>query len=78
MMFKKAKREALGPPDWILLFTTLAIIALGLMMVYSSTSDLGYRDHGDAAHFFRRQLTWLLIGFVAMIIAMRIPYRHWT
>ena len=77
-MFKKAEREALGSPDWILLFTTLAIIALGLMMVYSSTSDLGYRDHGDAAHFFRRQLTWLLVGLVAMIITMRIPYRHWT
>jgi cell division protein FtsW len=78
MMFKKAKREVLGPPDWILLFTTLAIVALGLMMVYSSTSDLGYRDYDDAAYFFKRQLTWLLVGFVAMIIAMRIPYRHWT
>ena len=77
-MFKKAEREALGPPDWILLFTTLAIIALGLMMVYSSTSDLGYRDYGDAAYFFKRQAIWLLVGFVAMIIAMRIPYRHWT
>lgn len=77
-MFKRAKREVLGPPDWILLFTTLAIVALGLMMVYSSTSDLGYRDYDDAAYFFKRQLTWLLVGFVAMIIAMRIPYRHWT
>ena len=77
-MFKKAQREALGPPDWILLFTTLAIIALGLMMVYSSTSDLGYRLHGDAAHFVKRQAIWLLVGFVAMIIAMQVPYRHWT
>jgi cell division protein FtsW len=79
MMFKRAQREALGPPDWILLFTTLAIIALGLMMVYSSTSDMAYRDFdGDAAHFFRRQVTWLLVGFVAMIIAIRLPYRFWT
>jgi cell division protein FtsW len=78
MMFKRAKREVLGPPDWILLFTTLAIIALGLMMVYSSTSDLGYRDYDDAAYFFKRQAIWLLVGFVAMIVAMRIPYRHWT
>ena len=77
-MFKKVKGEALGPPDWILLFTTLAIIALGLMMVYSSTSDLGYRDEGNAAHYFKRQLLFLLVGFVAMIVAMRLPYRHWT
>ena len=77
-MFKRAKREVLGPPDWILLFTSLSIIALGLMMVYSSSSDLGYRDYEDAAYFFKRQLVWLLIGFVAMIVAMRVPYRHWT
>lgn len=78
-MFKRASKEVLGSPDWILLFTTLAIIALGLMMVYSSTSDLGYREYdGDAAYFFKRQLMWLGVGFVAMIIAMRIPYRHWT
>jgi cell division protein FtsW len=77
-MFKRANREALGPPDWILFFTTLAIIALGLMMVYSSTSDLGYRDYGDAAHYVKRQALWLLVGMVAMIVVMRVPYRYWT
>lgn len=78
-MFKRVQREDLGPPDWILLFTTLAIIALGLMMVYSSTSDMAYRDYeGDAAHFFKRQVTWLLVGSVAMIVAIRLPYRFWT
>jgi cell division protein FtsW len=79
MMFKRAKTEVLGPPDWILLFTTLAIIAMGLMMVYSSTSDLAYHEfEGDAAYFFKRQLLWLGIGFVAMMIAIRVPYHYWT
>ncbi len=78
-MFKRGKRESLGQPDWILFFTTMAIIALGLMMVYSSTSDLSYRDYeGDAGHYIRRQTLWLLIGFVAMIVAMQLPYRFWT
>ena len=77
-MFKRAKRETLGSPDWILLFTTLAIIALGMMMVYSSTSDLGYRDYGDPAHYVKRQALWLLVGMVAMIVVMRVPYRYWT
>lgn len=76
-MFRKAKTEILGPPDWILLGTTLAIIALGLMMVYSSTSDMGYREHGDAAYFFRRQVWWMLVGLVAMFVAARMPYRYW-
>ena len=76
-MFRKPKTEILGSPDWILLSTALALIALGLMMVYSSTSDLGYREYGDAAYFFRRQVWWLLVGLVAMFVVARVPYRHW-
>jgi cell division protein FtsW len=77
MMIKKTNAEVLGPIDWILLGITTALVALGLMMVFSSTSDLGYRLHGDAAYFFKRQLQWVAIGLVAMFIAARLPYRHW-
>lgn len=76
-MFRKAKTQVLGSPDWILLFTTLALIALGLMMVYSSSSDLGYRDYDDAAYFFKRQVRWLAVGAVVMFLATRMHYRHW-
>jgi cell division protein FtsW len=76
-MFRKAKAEILGPPDWILLSTTLAIVALGLMMVYSSTSDLGYRVHDDSAYYFMRQIVWLFVGLVGLFVAARLPYRHW-
>jgi cell division protein FtsW len=76
-MFRSSKAEAQGSPDWILLSITLALIALGLMMVYSSTSDLGYREYGDAAHYFKRQVRFLLVGLVAMLVVARIPYRYW-
>lgn len=76
-MAKRSKPEALGSPDWPLLGTTVGLIALGLMMIYSATSDLGYREYDDAAYFFKRQLMWLAIGVVAMFIASRIPYRYW-
>ncbi len=47
-------------------------------MVYSSTFDMGYRLKGDAAYYFERQMMWLGIGTVAMLIAARMHYRHWT
>jgi cell division protein FtsW len=47
------------------------------MMVYSSTTDMGYRVYDDAAFFFKRQLVWLAIGLVAMFVATRMHYRHW-
>jgi cell division protein FtsW len=77
-MASRAKKKAeMGSPDWILLGAVAALIAIGLMVVYSSTFDLGYRLYGDEAHFFRRQLIFMGIGAVGMIVAMRMHYRHW-
>jgi cell division protein FtsW len=76
-MAEKASKKELGAPDWTLLGATAALVALGLMMVYSSTTDLGYRLYGDPAYFFRRQLIWLGIGLLAMFVAIRFPYRYW-
>jgi cell division protein FtsW len=76
-MTRTEKQGQLGSPDWVLLSITLALVALGLMVVYSSTSDMGYREYGDAAHFFKRQLMWLGIGLVVMFAAIRLRYHHW-
>ncbi|MGD2205259.1 MAG: putative peptidoglycan glycosyltransferase FtsW [Anaerolineae bacterium] len=73
----KSKTETLGQPDWILLLAVAGLIAVGLMMVYSSTFDMGYRGFDDTAYFFKRQVRWLVIGTVAMYIASRMHYRHW-
>jgi cell division protein FtsW len=76
-MATESRTRKLGSPDWALLGATAGLVALGLMMVYSATSDLGYREYGDAAYFFRRQLLWLGIGLVAMFVAIRLPYWYW-
>jgi cell division protein FtsW len=76
-MWKRSKPETMGPPDWLLVSATLSLLALGLMMVYSSSCDLGYRDFGDPAYFFKRQLVWLALGTVAMLVTSRMHYRHW-
>jgi cell division protein FtsW len=77
-MASGTKSQKPGPIDWQLLGVTAALITLGLMLVYSSSSDLGYREYSGADHFFKRQLMWLGIGLVAMLIVSRIPYRYWT
>jgi len=76
-MSKKANAQLLGPPDWTLVTITLVLCALGLMMVYSASSDLGYRDFDDPAYFLKRQLIWLGIGLLGMFIAARLPYQLW-
>lgn len=76
-MAKRSSSEELGAPDWTLLGATAGLVAVGLMVVYSATSDLGYREYGDAAYFFKRQLIWVSIGLVVMFAAIRFPYWHW-
>lgn len=78
-MAQKPESAGRGRPDWILLAATTALLALGLMMVYSSTVDLGYREYqGDATHFLDRQLIFLGAGVLAMFIASQVHYRHLT
>lgn len=77
-MAKQEESSKRGSVDWTLVGIVAALAAIGLMMVYSSSSDLGYRLKGDTAYFFKRQLQWLAVGLALMIIASRISYHHLT
>lgn len=60
--------------DMPLAVTIGALLIFGLMMVYSATFDWSYREHGNPATIFMRQLQWVGIGLVCMFIAARVNY----
>lgn len=66
---------------FFLLAATVGILcAFGAMMVLSASSVVALADYGSSWFFFRRQLLWLLVGAVALVIMSRIPYqilRRW-
>ncbi len=66
-----------GKIDSWLLVVVLALLCIGLVMVYSSSSFIAARYYGDPAYFFLKQLLWALIGVAVMLVTMRIDYRHW-
>ena len=55
-----------------LLFATLILTALGLLMVFNSSSINALQLTGNKLHFFRLQLIWSFIGLVAMVIMSRL------
>jgi len=63
-----------GPPDFVLFITTLTLLGIGLIMVFSSSAVTANLWYDDAYHFFKRQLIWALIGITAMIVIMKINY----
>lgn len=69
-------KKALSLPfDTLLLVIVGALVALGLLMVYSTTFDWSYRQYGDPATIFMRQVQWVVIGVILMLVLARTPYQ---
>jgi rod shape determining protein RodA len=60
--------------DWALLIAILSLCALGVLMIYSTTSD----PTRGASRLFVTQLYAILIGFGALIVMLAIDYRAFT
>jgi cell division protein FtsW len=65
------------PIDITLLITIMALLSIGLVMVYSSSIVRSGISRGDPEHFFHQQLVFMVIGFVVMWVVSRIPYVIW-
>lgn len=61
--------------DYLLLVTPLAISALGLLMIYSSTRTRLAAEHINRFYYVERQGLALALGLVAMFVAMFVDYR---
>jgi rod shape determining protein RodA len=57
--------------DWLLLLLTLGIMAVGLVTLYSAVAS-GGKMHSV---IFMRQVYWLAIGLVVMILAFSLDYQ---
>ncbi len=70
-------RAVNGHFDFVLLIVVLFLVAFGLLMIYSASSYKAGLDYGDPAYFLKKQLISTLIGFAALVVTVRIPYRLW-
>jgi cell division protein FtsW len=62
-----------------LLFTiTIMLIMFGLVMVYSASAVMAMEKNGSPFYYVIRQAVWFILGLIAMVILMNIPYRTWN
>ncbi len=64
-------------PDYLLLASTIALLVLGTLMVYSASFVVAHNEFNDDAYFLVRQLMWIGVGGAGLLLAMRIDYRRW-
>ncbi|XXF76456.1 putative lipid II flippase FtsW [Myxococcaceae bacterium GXIMD 01537] len=62
--------------DPLLLCAVLALVALGLVMVYSASAILAQDKLGDSLYFLKRQAAAAGLGVVAMAVAMKLGWRR--
>ncbi len=63
--------------DLPLLVTVIAVIAFGLVMMFSASWDYSLSQYGSPMYMFERQLLWLAIGCAIAFIFSRFDYHRW-
>jgi cell division protein FtsW len=71
-----------APAQDLVLFTVvLALVAFGLVMVYSASAFYATQKFGSATYFFKRDLVWTALGLGVMWFAARTDYgvyKRWS
>jgi len=63
--------------DWTLFFTIAAMVAAGLIMIYSASSITAQALYSKPPYYFLlMQLGWALAGFAALMVLRRFNYRN--
>ena len=66
-----AKR--VGVDKWIF-FTTLLLVVVGLVMVFSASAVVAQERYHSPYAFVGRQAGWALAGVLTMVALMRVDY----
>lgn len=79
-MKEKAKVNKKTPHivfDQYLLLATIALLAIGLVMVASASMAISERQFGDPFHYFLRQAIYVFLGVIVAIVVVRIDLNFW-
>jgi len=69
--------KARSAPDVWLLISISLILLIGLMMVYSASGVMAFREFGDRFYFLKRQSIFAILGFASLFFTMNLNYTVW-
>ena len=62
--------------DWVLFISIIAMMCLGLVMVYSASSVMAEIKFGSTWYFIARQLLFAAVAFIVLMYARKFDYRR--
>jgi cell division protein FtsW len=63
-------------PDYLILVATVALTAIGVLMIYSTSGVRSFIDQSDSFSTVLPQMLWALLGLVALGVTARLDYRY--
>ncbi|HUW95083.1 MAG TPA: FtsW/RodA/SpoVE family cell cycle protein, partial [Anaerolineae bacterium] len=64
-------------PDYVLILIVVALVLIGLILVYSTTFTLGYAYKNQPTYYLLRQAVFAAMGLDIMVLMMRVEYHKW-
>lgn len=72
-------RKSIPPLDGPLLVTVLALLGVGLVVLYSASTVEAYKDFGNTTYYILHQIrNGALLGLLGMYVLSRIDYHVWV
>ncbi|MFN8103457.1 MAG: FtsW/RodA/SpoVE family cell cycle protein [Acidimicrobiia bacterium] len=62
--------------DWVLMVSTAALAAFGVLIVHSATAARLENAGADPYSYLKRQLVWLVLGAIAMAVTVIVDYHR--
>ena len=63
--------------DGVVFYTTMLLVFVGIVMVFSASFIQSSFKHNDAYYFLKKNVIYAVLGFIVMIITSRIDYSFW-
>lgn len=61
--------------DFGLLIITILLVAVGVIMVYSSSALLASENYNDSNFFLKKEIIFVIAGFALMVLAVKTPFQ---
>ncbi len=68
---------SVGEMDYFLLFVIIALILIGIIMVFSASSYQSVTSFGTPYHFFIRQAVFALLGLIGLTVTANVYYGNY-
>lgn len=62
--------------DLITLLIVIVLLTIGTIMVFSASSPNDLVQNNDAYYTLKKQIMWVILGFIVMAVAIKIDYKN--